>query len=155
MTREWLSTFLECRGLEEPDQRLLWRYECRDDEYQSLVGALERVGDPRHLRRTFSYGVPLEEQPPSAEDERLTMPAFVLYGSEWFRREWETGKTRGVWSRLMHRLGWSANEYWELYPAMASGLAWWNHSFVQIIKTQYLGTLGYQGGVVQVTGIQD
>ena len=82
------------------------------------------------------------------------MPAFVLYASEWFRREWRE-QTRGVWMRLMNEVAWPKEEYWELYPAMASGLAWWNHRFIEIIKTQYLGTFPYQSGRIQVTGLRN
>ena len=53
----------------------------------------------------------------------------------------------------MNEVAWPADEYWELYPAMASGLAWWNHGFIEIIKTQYLGTFAYQGGKIRVTGL--
>ena len=153
-TRRWLDDFLAGRGQKAPDERLLCGYECTDEEYRSLIDVLARVGIPNHLRRKYSYGVLVEEQAPSVEeDERLTMPAFVLYGSEWFHREW--GKeTRGVWPRIMNEVGWSADEYWELYPAMAWGLAWWNHSFIRIIKTEYLGTFAYQSGRIRVTGLQ-
>ena len=142
MTREWLDKFLERRELARPDQRLLCDYRCGDAEYQSLIDVLERTGEPGHLRQPYRYGVRLDEQGLSAEDERLTMPAFVLYASEWFRRQWRE-ETRGVWKRMLSGVAWSTDEYWELYPAMASGLAWWNHSFVWIIKTQYLGTFAY------------
>ena len=152
MTQKWLETFLRRRDLEEPDGRLLRCYECSEEEYRSLINVLEDVGSPTHLRRAFSYGVPLAEQAPKSEDYRLTMPAFVLYGSEWFHREWD-GKSRGAWKAMMSRLAWPTDEYWELYPAMATGLAWWNHSFIEIIKTQYLGTFAYQGGRIQVTGL--
>lgn len=152
MTREWLDTFLGRRELEVPDERLLCDYRCGDEEYRSLIDVLERTGEPGHLRQTYRYGVRLEEQELGFEDERLTMPAFVLYASEWFRREWE-GETRRVWKRMMNGVAWTADEYWELYPAMATGLAWWNHSFVRIIKTQYLGTFAYQSGRIQVSGL--
>ena len=154
MGRQWLGEFLESRGLAEPDDRLLCEYACEDEEYRSLVHILELAGCPTYLRKTFSYGVPLEDQEPDAEDEHLTMAAFALYGSEWFRREWG-GETRGVWRRLMNEIAWPADEYWELYPAMSTGLAWWNHSFIEIIKTQYLGTFAYQAGVAKVTGVRD
>lgn len=152
MTREWLEEFLRNRGLEEPDGRLLRTYKCSGWEYESLVGVLEGVGSPTHLRRAFSYGIPLAEQSLRAEDDQLTMPAFVLYGSEWFRREWNGGSKR-VWQVMMNKVSWTAEEYWALYPAMASGLKWWKHSFIEIIKTQYLGTFAYQGGRIRVTGL--
>ena len=153
MTLEWLQDFLLNRGLESPDGRLLRDYDCTDRDYRALIGVLEHVGCPEHLRQAFSYGIPLKEQAPSAEDEDLTMSAFVLYGTEWFRRAWG-GETKRVWERLMYQIGWSAEKYWELYPAMASGLAWWDHSFIKIIKTQYLGTFAYQAGVA-VAGLRN
>ena len=81
--------------LNEIDERLLCDYGCRDDEYRSLSDVLERASDLRHLRQTYRYGVRLEEQELGAEDEDLIMPAFVLYASEWFHREWRE-ETRGV-----------------------------------------------------------
>ena len=154
MTREWLDSFLKKRKLVKPDKRLLCDYRCDDDEYRELVGVLERTGEPHELRQTYRYGVRLEDQELGAEDEQLTMPAFVLYASVWFRREWREEK-RGVWMRMMNEVAWPADEYWELYPAMASGLAWWNHRFIEIIKTQYLGTFAYQSGRIQVTGLRN
>ena len=150
-TKNWLESFLQDRGLEEPDARLLRDYECSDREYMSLADALDRAGRPSHLVQAFSYGVPLKNQR-ALDDHDLVMPAFVLYGSEWFRRDWD-GKRRKVWRRLMQGIGWSDSEYWELYPAMASGLAWWNHRFIKLMKTHYLETIAYQAGVVAVTGI--
>lgn len=85
------------------------------------------------------------------EDYDLVMPVFALYGSEWFHREWDGGN-RSVWHRLMRRIGWSDSEYWELYPAMASGLEWWRHSFIKLMKTHYLETFAYQSGEVLPTG---
>ena len=154
MTRKWLDTFLGRRELVEPDERLLGEYHCGDDEYRSLIDVLERTGEPERLRQTYRFGVRLEEQELGAEDEDLTMSAFVLYASEWFSREWG-GETKRVWKRMMNGVAWSADEYWELYPAMATGLAWWNHSFVWIIKTQYLGTFAYQSGKIRVTGLRN
>lgn len=66
------------------------------------------------------------------------MSAFVLYASEWFRRDWGA-ETKGVWKPVMNGVARSAEQYWELNPAMATGLAWWNQSSVWIIRTQYLG----------------
>ena len=153
MAREWLHAFLGSRGLEKPDGRLLWNYDCSDREYRSLVDLLEQVGSPSHLRHKYSYGVRMEEQAPTAEDEDLTMPAFVLFSSEWFRREWN-GKTRDVWKGMMNEVAWPSADYWQLYPAMATGLAWWDHRFIEIIKTQYLGTFAYQSGRIRVTGLR-
>lgn len=152
MPRQWLDTFLVNRELPGPDKRLLCDYHCGNVEYRSLTEVLGRTGEPGHLRQTYRYGAPLEGQEPDAEDEDLTMPAFVLYASEWFQREWG-GETRGVWKRMMSGVAWPADEYWELYPAMESGLAWWNHSFIKIIKNEYLGTFAYQSGRIQVTGL--
>ena len=53
----------------------------------------------------------------------------------------------------MHSLGWSDSEYWELYPAMASGLGWWSHRFIRLMKTHYLETFAYQGGMVRAIGV--
>ena len=142
------------RNLIGPDDRLLCDYCCEDEEYHWLVDVLKRTGKPSHLRQIYRYGVRLEDQELRAEDYNRTMPAFVLYASEWFRREWG-GETGGVWMRMMSNVAWPHNEYWELYPAMASGLAWWNHSFIEIIKTQYLGTFAYQSGKIDVTGLQN
>ena len=154
MTREWLDAFLGSRNLSGPDGRLLRDYDCGGGEYQSLIDILERTGEPGHLRQTYGYGARSEGQDLNAEDEDLTMPAFVLYASEWFGREWRN-ETRGVWKRMINRVGWSADKYWEFYPAMEAGLAWWNHSFVQIIKTEYLGTFAYQSRKIQITGLRD
>lgn len=150
--RQWLNEFLGRRELAGPDERLLCDYHCGDDEYRTLTEVLERTGDPGHLRQTYRYGAPVEGQESDAEDEDLTMPAFVLYASEWFQREWD-GETRGVWKRMMSGVAWPADEYWELYQAMESGLAWWNHRFIKIIKNEYLGTFAYQSGRIQVTGL--
>ena len=147
----FLHAFLAARGFEAPDGRLLRDYECGGREYRALAEVLDRAGRPDHLRQASAYGVPLNDQP-AGDDHALVMPAFVLYGSEWFRRDWD-GKRRKMWQMMMSSLGWSDSEYWELYPAMASGLEWWNHRFIKLMKTHYLETIAYQGGVVSVAGI--
>lgn len=154
MENEWLEAFLVRKGRGDPDGRLLCRYECDQDEYLSLIESLQRVGDPGHLRQTFRYGLPIAEHALKGEDEHGTMPAFVLYASEWFGRDWNGGMN-GVWKKLMNGVGWRADSYWELYPAMAAGLRWWGHCFITIIKTQYLGTFGYQSGRVKITGLRE
>ena len=135
--KEFLDAFLADRVLEAPDGRLLRDYECGNREYRSLTEVLDRAGRPDHLRHAFAYGVPSKNQQ-AGDDYDLVMPAFVLYGSEWFRRDWD-GKRRKVWRRLMQGIGWSDSEYWELYPAMASGLGWLEPPFHQAHEDALLG----------------
>lgn len=92
MTQEWLDTFLRSRELVKPDGRLLCDYGCRDDEYRSLIEILKRQGEPGGLRQTYRYGARVKSAEPDAEDWDLMMPAFVLYASEWFGREWRGEK---------------------------------------------------------------
>ena len=56
---------------------------------------------------------------------------------------------------MMPDAGWSDSEYWELYPAMAAGLGSWHHRFIKLMKTHYLETIAYQGGVIRVAGVRD
>ena len=158
-TKEWLDSFLAYRRLEKADGRLLKDYRCEDGEYGALVEALASAGRPDHpggrpprVRKTFVPGPPPGEWN-ADDDANLVMPAFAMYGSEWFRRDWD-GERRKIWQTMMWHIGWSDSEYWELYPRMASGLQWWNLRFIKVLKTHYLETIAYQSGMVQVVGIR-
>ena len=88
--KEFLDAFLADRGLEVPDGRLLRDYECGKGEYRYLTEVLDRAGRPDRLRQAFAYGAPLKNQQ-AGDDDDLVMPAFALYASEWFRRDWDGG----------------------------------------------------------------
>ena len=49
-TREFFNTFLEVRGLPEPNGQRLNEYGCRGHEYRNLRELLLDHGDPEHLR---------------------------------------------------------------------------------------------------------
>ena len=87
-----LTTFFDDllgrHGLEEPDGRRLFEYQCEESEYRRLRRELRSLGEPSHLRRPVGgYGEFVGDEP-SWDDEPeavRTMAGFVLYSAEWFK----------------------------------------------------------------------
>lgn len=68
----WLSNFLNRRGLRQPDSRPLYEYHATNDEYNNLTQLLRAVG-----------------QVQSYIDDKGYAACFVLFCSEWYRRDYE------------------------------------------------------------------
>ena len=143
---DFIDDFLGKRGLEGPDGRRLFEYECQDWEYRELREELRGLGDPLHLRQQVSgYGEVVGDAPDWNEEALRTMAAFVLYGGEWFRRY--EPPPRRTWARLFAEIRWPERNYPELYLAIMRGLEWWRTTAIRTpSKTLYFDTLAYQGG---------
>lgn len=119
----WLKTFLQVRKLPQPDGRPLYAYRCTGEEFRALAGAF-RLQDPfgRHSAR-----------------------AFVLYASEWWRREY--GGRRWAWEPLLRSIGWRVH-YPDLYEPIRAAWRWWDVQPVRLpSSTRFLGTFACHGGL--------
>ncbi len=137
------------QGLDEPDGRRLFEYQCQEPEFRRLKRELRRLGEPSQLRRRVGgYGEFVGDEPnwDDEPDAVRTMAAFVLYGAEWFKRY--ERPPRPTWQLLFTSILWPAADYSELYPAISRGLEWWRTSAIRTpTKTLYFDTLAYQGGL--------
>ena len=119
----WLGMFLQARKLSTPDGRPLYAYRCNAEEFRTLAGALQLQS---------SSG------PQSAR-------AFVLYASEWWRREYD-GR-RWAWEPLLQSVGWQVH-YPDLYESVRDAWAWWDVQPVRLpSSTRFLGTFACHGGL--------
>lgn len=90
MLKEWLFAMLADRGFNRPDGRWLYAYRLESAEYGSLRKALREAVQATHisvLARRNQYFAAL----------------FVLYASEWWRREYAGGAWR--WESILQSLG--------------------------------------------------
>ena len=149
-TKRFLNTFLENRGLEEPDARRLRYYNCDDDEYGYLCDLLrDCCGDIEQFRRPLDHFMVPDSDDDldwNDVDENDVMACFILYASEWCKR-WEVPPRR-TWGRLFLNVHWPSEKYPELYPAIAHGLSRWNRPVIRMPgSTRYLDTIAYEGGI--------
>lgn len=76
--QSWLETFFRARGIEKPNGQMLFRYRTSRTEYEQLKALLA-------ARFTALSGAPWRF------DSRAECALFVLYASEWWRREYAGG----------------------------------------------------------------
>ncbi len=76
--QRWLDTFFQVRGIEKPNGQMLFRYRTSRTEYEQLKALLA-------ARFTILSGAPWRF------DSRAECALFVLYASEWWRREYAGG----------------------------------------------------------------
>lgn len=131
--RSWLSRFLESRGLEHPDGRMLYEYRTTPNEFAALKDVLELVSSLGTLskvtERVLSFG-----------------PAFVIFGAEWWQREYQGGAWE--WDQIIEAFGadprsWSPQER---TACILSGLKYWKLP-VQEGGKRYFGSVVSQGGI--------
>lgn len=89
----WLNHFLQQRGMNRPDQRPLYAYQCSWDEYVKLLHLLKTKGATENYERN-----------------RAACAAFVLFCAEWYRREYQQ-EFGWSWDAIWQKLGYelSAN----------------------------------------------
>ena len=120
----WIASFLESRGLSEPDGRPLYAYRCTAEEFDRL--------------RDVLHGT---EAPAGAHHFR----AFVLYAAQWWQRQYDGG--RWAWEPLLDSIGWSM-PYPDLYPDVRHAWRWWKVKPVRLpSSTRFLGTFACHGGL--------
>lgn len=76
--QSWVDTFFQVRGIEKPNGQMLFRYRTSRTEYEQLKALLA-------ARFTALSGVPWRF------DSKAECALFVLYASEWWRREYAGG----------------------------------------------------------------
>lgn len=128
---DWLTNFLQTRGLARPDGRPLYAYKVTDRELSILRAYTNAILDGKRTGKSYKYADSI----------------FCLYAAETFRRE----HAEGVWawetiSRPLgsHRLDPSTISRW-----VTCGLAWWRRPLIlgQEGDRRYLATLACEGGL--------
>ncbi len=127
----WLSNFLNRRGLRQPDSRPLYEYHATNDEYNNLTQLLRAVG-----------------QVQSNIDDKGYAACFVLFCSEWYRRDYER-HCGWMWDPIYRALGVSLTST-ELRIIIPKGMeGYWNRPirFYESERRNFLGTLFSEGGL--------
>lgn len=127
----WLSKFLNRRGLRQPDGRPLYEYHATNDEYNNLTQLLRTVG-----------------QSQSNVDDKGYAACFVLFCSEWYRRDYERN-CGWTWDPIYKKLGISLTST-ELRNIIPKGMeGYWIRPirFYESERRNFLGTLFSEGGL--------
>ncbi|MCB1885599.1 MAG: STY4851/ECs_5259 family protein [Geminicoccaceae bacterium] len=124
-----LSNFLDRRSLTRPDGRPLYRYEIDDGEFARV----ERI-----LKHNLC-------QDPSAVPRGIA-PYLVLWGAEWFRRDFAGG--HWTWATLTKRIGCAVEQAF-LRDATERGLRFWGRSVrrTDASQRQFLLSIAAEGGL--------
>jgi hypothetical protein len=132
---KWLQRFLETRELKAPDARSLYKYKMSEDEYNDLKSSLKFIST-------------LNSNVTSLSLIRRWNMIFVIYGAEWWRREYEGGSWR--WETLFKSFGAESSklQVQQRSEIIISGLRYWGLK-VRLIndKFRYLGTISIEGGL--------
>lgn len=127
----WLSYFLNRRGLRQPDGRPLYEYHATNDEYNHLTQLLRAIG-----------------QVQSNIDDKGFAACFVLFCSEWYRRDYEQ-HCGWTWEPIYKALGLSLTST-ELRIFIPKGMEdYWIRPirFYESERRNFLGTLFSEGGL--------
>lgn len=130
---DWLVAFLAGKGLERPDGRMLYGYDPSAAEFQTLEAALAVALKSADFACLVARNATFP-------------PLFVLYASEWWKREYGGGVWD--WSPIVERL---AGRHIDVPQALrsscvAQGLRFWGHRPLAEGK-RFLGAIVAQGGI--------
>jgi hypothetical protein len=129
----WYRAFLATRLLDRPNGQMLFRYRTTKEEYLSLRGLFANK-----LGQLAGY--------PWSLNSREECALFVLYASEWWRREYAGGAWR--WTQIIQSI---SNHQFNLDVAERTisvevGLKVWGHR-PSLDGKKYLGAIVAQGGL--------
>ena len=104
----WLSNFVNLRGLRQPDGRPLYEYHATNAEYNQLTQLLCAVGQSQSniCNRDFAA-------------------CFVLFCSEWYRRDYER-QCGWTWDPIYKKIGISKNQtvaFWLFSPGSLDNMS--------------------------------
>lgn len=130
---KWLHSLLESRTLDSPDHRMLYAYDLLASEFESLEAVLVTSCQRTEFSRLVLRNV-------------VFPPLFVLYASEWWKREYEGGPWD--WDPILERLTGAAVD---ISPQARSecvtlGLLYWGHRPLAD-GMRFLGAIVAQGGI--------
>lgn len=129
---EWITAFWATRGLKRPNGEMLFSYRASKADYLSLRSVLALK-----LER-------LNGQPWIFESN-AECACFVLYASEWWRREYAGGPWR--WTHILESIWPIYNlDVFERTHSVERGLRAWGHRVGDAGK-KYLGAIVAQGGL--------
>ena len=133
LPKNWLTEFLSSRNIPTTDARPLYRYRMNDTEFESLKSALSTTAlfGIENIHKTAGWNA-----------------AFVIYASEWWRREYDGSS----WSWV--KLFASFNADIKVLSTsrrnllVETGLRYWGRK-VRVINgsSRYLGTIAIEGGL--------
>lgn len=131
--KEWLWDFLNTdhRGGISPDGRPLFAYQMSKEEFEDLRCLLSTCMASSGIKISFADH---------------TGRAFVLYGAEWWRRNFEGGQWR--WDLITRSIGWEDVDQKYLTPLVLEGVNYWQREIVRYkAGNAYLTTLVLEGGI--------
>lgn len=136
---EWKDSFLARRGLSKPDGRPLYKYRISIDEFESL----------KTLMTGSSLALRIKGKPDDDYNHYGFNGLFVLYASEYFRKEYSEIR----WYFVHKSIGITllVNPSPKLYACIESGLSEWgrcpNQSISDAGGMKWLGSLILEGGL--------
>lgn len=136
----WLSSLLKQKSVPSPDGRPLFAYDLSQDDYieleRQLAGAVVSAGGIAELAE-ISLGRPPIFSPPAA---------FVLYASEWWKREYAGGAWS--WSPIVKALEAAPDSFTQQLRSrfVSRGLAFWGLTTQDRGKT-YIGPIVTNSGI--------
>ena len=125
---DWTGDFFLRRGIDGPDGRSLFQYRLVEDEYKALTQFLCNQDPSRKLDLSISS-------------------AFVLFASEWWRRNYNGGSW--AWRSITDPLGWQVLDHPILAQMVRKGLRFWNRPLLtyESAGTGYLLSIILEGGL--------
>lgn len=129
---KWLKSFLDSRGLQSPDGRMLFAYRLTNNDYQTLCDSLRFISslyDLSSIAKVSGFSA-----------------AFVLFASEWWRREYQGGDW--TWTPIIEAFDGCPDSLPpnERSECVRKGLQYWGHQ-PQDEGMRFFGSIVVQGGL--------
>jgi hypothetical protein len=131
--KDWLWFFLKSDGREMigPDGRPLFAYQMSKAEFDDLGRFLSSCMESRAGRVGFAH---------------QTSRVFVLYGAEWWRRNFNGGQWK--WELITNSIGWQGVDQKYLAPMVVEGMQYWQRDILRYrTGNAYLTTIVLEGGI--------
>lgn len=128
----WLNDFLVRRGLDAPDQRALFAYQCSQKEYEGLRDQLQA----------------LEALTAGTCGNRAVSACFVLFCAEWYRRDYRR-RDGWSWDPIYQMLGFRLGAQ-DLSKVIPKGLeGYWGRPIhvYESERRDFLGSVFSEGGL--------
>jgi hypothetical protein len=130
--KDWLKKFLDNRQLSKSHGQPLYRYQMREEEFDTLQLTLKtsaRLFGVTNVTKISGWNA-----------------AFVIYAAEWWRRYYDGGKWS--WERIFTSLNAKEPKQGQLYISVELGLGYWQRKVKRIgYRSNFIGTIVTEGGL--------
>lgn len=124
---QWISDFLNRRGLKQPDGRPLFAYKTSSEEFEALCQLLKKTPYKKNISVRFSQ-------------------VWLLFAAEWWKRKYSGGAWR--WGPLTDLVGLNGLSYGQIRQMVIDGHSLWSlQTAIKKEGKRFIGLVAVNGGL--------